>query len=252
MGARMDPMRWAIGPLHGYCDNPLICFLLAAVAAAFVVALGFLVAGLRSGIVGVAAYREIRRLPRAAWPAKLATAAAADGIPRLVFLELTEPTAFCAGLLRPTVFISAGAVASLTPEQLNGVLVHEADHARSHEPMRRTLRQSFAYGFFYLPVVRWWARYQGERAELRADRAALATVGAKAVAGALLATNWGGPARFATGFSGGAEARVAQILGDPVPARRPPAWAVLVSIAGFSAAVWLAHCVAGGGLSALS
>jgi Zn-dependent protease with chaperone function len=246
MSSRLHSMSWSVGPFHGYCDNPLVCLLLAVAAAGLVLALGFFVAAIRSGWLGLAAYREVGRLPRTGWPVQLTASSPAGRIPRLVCLDLADPVAFCTGLLRPTVFISAGAVSALTPEQLDGVLLHEADHAHRYEPRRRTLRQSLSLSFFFVPLVRWWARYQAERAELRADRRALAAVGPKAVAGALLATQWQPGAGLVTAFSGAPQARVAQILGDPVPARRPSTWIVVLSIAGFAGAVWLTHCLAGG------
>src|SRR5258708_4915858 len=138
MATRMSGMNWSIGPLHGYCDNPWVCLLLAVAAAGLVLALGFGVAAIRSGWLGLSAYREVGRLPRAGWPARLAASDSATRIPRLVCLDLVDPVAFCTGLLRPTVFISTGAVSALTPDQLEGVLVHEADHERGYEPLRRT------------------------------------------------------------------------------------------------------------------
>jgi Zn-dependent protease with chaperone function len=46
--------------------------------------------------------------------------------------DSARPVAFTAGLLRPTTWISTGALARLAPEELEAVLWHERAHVRRH------------------------------------------------------------------------------------------------------------------------
>lgn len=48
---------------------------------------------------------------------------------------------------------------------------------------------------------------------------------------------------MAAAHGGATGARVAQLLGDDLPARRPSPALVIVSASGLSAAVWLAMCL---------
>jgi len=138
---------------------------------------------------------------------------------------------------------TAGAVAELAPAALDAVLAHEAAHARRRDPLRRLAARAASDALFYLPLARWWSRRLAEIAELRADRAAVSYAGRGAVAGALLAVQ-DVPAPAAAAAHGGATgARVAQLLGDDLPARRPSAAVVIGSGAGLIAAVWLAMCL---------
>jgi hypothetical protein len=56
-----------------------------------------------------------------------------------------RPQAFCAGLFRPQVYVSSGAVA---------LLDHEAHHARCRDPLRLAVGRVLAGGLFFVPGVR--------------------------------------------------------------------------------------------------
>jgi Zn-dependent protease with chaperone function len=58
-------------------------------------------------------------------------------VDRLVCLAGDDATAFCAGLLRPRVYLTEGVVRVLDPGALDAVLVHESAHARRRDPLRR-------------------------------------------------------------------------------------------------------------------
>ena len=147
--------------------------------------------------------------------------------------------AFCAGLLRPTVFVSEGAVAALSEPELLAVLYHEADHARRHEPARRAARNAGAEVFVFLPIVRWWSEREVARAELSADVTAERIVGRSALAGALLVMT--APPIPLAAFVGHAELRARRLLGMGIDEPKPPraAWAATFVYS------WLALSLAG-------
>ncbi|MDA8320736.1 MAG: M56 family metallopeptidase [Actinomycetota bacterium] len=197
----------------------------------------------RAAWLAGAAARAVAALSHAAPPAALAGAASRAGIGRIRCLAGTGAAAFCAGLLMPAVYVTAGAAAALPPAELDAVLAHEAAHARRRDPLRRLVARAAADTLFYLPLARWWSRRQAETAELRADRSAVGYAGRRAVAGALLTVAESGGPAGAAAYGGATGARVAQLLGDELPARRPAAALVIISAAGLIAAVWLAMCV---------
>jgi hypothetical protein len=105
------------------------------------------------------------------------------------------------------------------------------------------------YGW-YLPLLRWWAQRLALRRDLAADRAATASAGVVAVAGALLADLPTPAAVAAVNPMGNLPDRIAQLEGH-TPARRmrlawPLAGATVANLAGLSAA---AICCAGLGVA---
>ena len=223
----------------------------ACLAAAILVVLGGSAVAIaaRAAWLAAEAARAVAALPRAAPPALLAGAARQAGIRRIRCLAGTGPTAFCAGMAAPAVYVMAGAATALAPGELDAVLAHEAAHARRRDPLRRLAARAASDALFYLPLARWWSRRQAENAELRADRAAVGCAGRRAVASALLAVDDVGTPAAAAAYGGGTDARVAQLLGDDLPARRPSAALVILSAAGLIAAVWLAMCLGQAGLA---
>ncbi len=145
-----------------------------------------LVWALRLGLIASSASVELGTLRRIPVSLELVRGTRAAGIDRIVCVEGESPVAFCAGFVRPTVFISEGALAELSESELLAVLHHEADHARRREPLRRAASVAAAEALSFLPIVRWWTDRQLTRTELRADIAAEQMVGRPALAGALL------------------------------------------------------------------
>jgi len=127
------------------------------------------------------------------------------------------PQAFCAGLLRPRVYVSSGALMTLTREELGAVLAHEAHHARLRDPLRILFSRVLGEALFFLPGVRQLGERYGALAEVAADQAAVRTAGGRApLASALLTFESADPA-----VVGIAPERVDHLLGDNPPWRLP-------------------------------
>jgi Zn-dependent protease with chaperone function len=135
---------------------------------------------------------------------------------------------------------------------LDAVLVHEAEHARRRDPLRRLAGRAAADVLVWLPLVGWWTSRRLEEAELAADRAAIDRVGRTPLARALRATATPAtPAAVGTRFDGAGPARVTELLGEELPPQRPPLAACLLSL-GLTLAVSLAMCVGQGLASAVA
>jgi Zn-dependent protease with chaperone function len=213
------------------------------VAVLVVTALGAVTWSARVTWLAIGAAREVASLPRLPTPAALAAAAGRSGVGEVICLDDPGTSAFCAGLLRPRVYVTSGMVAALADLELDAVLVHEAEHARRRDPLRRLAGRAAAEVLFWLPLVGWWSRRRLEDAELAADRAAIARVGRSPLARALRATATPATPMVGARFDGAAAARVTQLLGDQLPLRRPPLAACLLSLLGLTMAVSLAMCV---------
>jgi Zn-dependent protease with chaperone function len=158
-----------------------------------------------------------RRTLRLAWfqavaPSHAVLAASRRlGIRRLLVTELPERLAFCAGLLRPTVVVSAALLRSLEPAPLEAVLAHEAAHARNRDPLRQVLAHAVARGLWVAPAARRAAEHQRLRLELAADRHATAHAGRRALAQALLVLHAAPSPAGTPGIAGGVTALGARI-----------------------------------------
>ena len=86
--------------------------------------------------------------------------------------------AFCAGLLRPRIYVSEGALARLRPAELDAIVVHEAHHATRRDPLRILVARAIGSAF---------GTREQALADLSADAAAVRRVGDAPLASALLA-----------------------------------------------------------------
>lgn len=211
------------------CSGAGRCAAAAAPAMALTTSLlligGSVIAWLmRTAWLLVAAHRHIWMLPVGAPPSHVLTSAQRAGVEGIRYLATDAPVAFCAGGLRPAVFASAGLVDALGPDELEAVLIHEGEHRRRHDPLRRAAGRAAAEVGFYIPLVGWWSERQRERSELGADAAVLRRLGAAPLARALCRVDTVLASHSAAAFGGAAEIRVAQLLGDPLPRRTPAAW----------------------------
>jgi len=112
--------------------------------------------------------------PPAALSAEVARLAAAAGLPPppLRFLDSEVPALFCAGVRRPLVVVSRGAVALLDPAELRAALAHELVHLARRDPLASWLLMGVRALLFFNPVAQVLARAMAREAERRADDAA--------------------------------------------------------------------------------
>jgi Zn-dependent protease with chaperone function len=167
-----------------------------------------------------------------------------DGHPTVKVIEDPQPHAFCAGCLRPQVYVSRGTLQLLSEEELEAVLAHEHHHRRVHDPLRFACARVLSQALFFVPVLRPLGDRYGDLAELRADEAAVrAAAGEKGpLASALLIFEANGPAHGA----GISPERVDSLLGQPAQWRLPP-WLLatsLASLSGLAVLMWRAGEVA--------
>ncbi len=83
------------------------------------------------------------------------------------------PQAFCAGLVRPRVYLSTGALERLDPPALAAVIAHERHHARRRDPLRLACGRVLAAALFFMPKHRGLVQRQHALAEISADEAAV-------------------------------------------------------------------------------
>ena len=167
-----------------------------------------------------------------------------DGHPTVKVIAGSRPEAFCAGYLRPTVYISEGALESLTNPELEAVLAHEHHHKLVRDPVRFVFGRILSQALFFVPVLRSLFDRYADLAELNADDAAVrASAGRQGpLASALLVFDESAP----PGVSGISSARVDSLLGEP-RRWRLPAGLMVASVAALSALgllVWQASAVA--------
>src|ERR1700722_7640444 len=84
-----------------------------------------------------------------------------------------EPQAFCAGLLRPRIYVSTGALDLLDGAPLAAVLAHERHHALRHDPLRLACGRALVASLFFIPALRRMVERQAALAEMPADDAAV-------------------------------------------------------------------------------
>ncbi|MEU4223809.1 M56 family metallopeptidase [Nonomuraea sp. NPDC026600] len=235
----------------------------AGAAVATVAAASMAAIALRALYLAWRTARAVAALPRVPTSALVRQAARRLGAGEVVCVRGRQPTAFCAGLLRPRIYLTP----TFDGPELQAVLAHEHAHARRRDPLRRVLARAAGDVLFYLPLASWWADRQLERSEVAADRAAIGRVGRKALAAALLsaaAPPLGQTPGLVSGLAPGmsafaasadrhadlrsvghlsTQARLANLLGEPAPRRRPSRARLLASLTGTLAAVSVMMCL---------
>src|SRR4051812_29164837 len=130
-----------------------------------------------------------------------------------------RPVAFCAGYVRPRVYISRAAVASVSDDELRAVLAHEDEHRRRRDPLRLACARVLCDALFFLPVLRALRDRSAALAELLADDAAVAaSAGDPAPLAAAMLTFGTGPRGTVVGI---APERVDYLMGRPLTWRAP-------------------------------
>jgi hypothetical protein len=221
------------GSSHGFIDgcrqvllpDPITRGALVAACAAF--GLGTVALALRSAI---RQYSEQRGLLTS-----MGSLQPLSGHTDVAMFVDERPLAFCAGLRRPRIYISSGAVARLTRDELHAVAAHERHHARRRDPLRVVVMRVLAESLFFLPVLRPLSDRHTAMLELTADEASVRACGGdpRPLARALLAFD----DAVSAPAVGIAPERVDQLLGRPTPWPLPVAlvaWALVV-LAGLAA-----------------
>lgn len=145
----------------------------------------------------------------------------------VVVFDDSLPQAFCAGYLRPQVYVSTATVDVLRPPELQAVLAHENEHRDQRDPLRTAAARVLGHALFFLPALHKLVERYAELAELRADAAAVRQSGGDCapLASALLA--FGGATHPGVGI---APDRIDQLLGQPIAPRTPRAWILCATL----------------------
>ena len=112
-------------------------------------------------------------------PARLRALAAAHNLSleKIIYLNLTATHAFCLGLWRPRIWLTAGLVSLLTDEELAAVLRHEMYHCRQRDPLRLLISRGFKSAFFFLPLMSDLATQVELQQEVAADQSVIDYLG---------------------------------------------------------------------------
>jgi Peptidase family M48 len=143
--------------------------------------------------------------------------------------------AFCAGLLRPAIYVTEATLGCAETE-LCAVLAHEEHHRRRRDPLRLALARAVSDAFRPLPLFATLADHHAALADLMADDAAMtATGGTRSLAAAL--------ARFDEHGAGVAPERVDRLVRTALPLTVPAALPVAAALAlgGIAAPLLLGH-----------
>jgi Peptidase family M48 len=141
------------------------------------------------------------------------------GQPGVLLIDMDAPVAFCAGWLRPRVYVSTGVLAALSEPELRAVLAHERQHWALRDPLRLAVGRVLCQALFFLPALGALHSDYADAAELTADAAALVALdGAQApLASAMVALGAAGP----DGEIAVSSRRVDALLGQPIQWQRP-------------------------------
>jgi hypothetical protein len=162
--------------------------------------------------------RQVRGKRRFLARLRIVRAADLAGTQVAVF-DSARPQAFCAGFLRPRIYLSTAA-AALPGEHLEAVLAHERHHRRRRDPLRLLLARVVSDAFRPLPPLASLADRQRALSDLSADAAAVRALGsAQPLAAALV--------RF-DADAGVAPERVDQLVRD-APPETVPSWLLAVA-----------------------
>jgi hypothetical protein len=194
--------------------------------------LSYPVANLDAVVVLALALAGLVVAARAVWGAAREVAAAAAFQRRLaaqaprplpngaLVIPDERPQAFCAGLFRPRVYLTSGALTLLDEDALGAVLAHETHHARRRDPLRLAVGRVLARALFFVPGLAALVRHEQDLAELSADESAInAGPGNRsALARAMLAVSESSPTLGSAGID---PRRVDHLLGEPPSWRFP-------------------------------
>ena len=161
--------------------------------------------------------REIKATIRFGRGLAMGRPPSAEGV---LVIEDARPRAFCAGLVRPRVYVTTGALAILDEESVEAVLAHERHHARRRDPLRLAASRVLARALFFLPGLAELGRGREALAEINADQSAIeaAPANRSALARAMLSFTDAPPGADSAGID---PSRVDHLLGQPWRLRFP-------------------------------
>lgn len=206
-GGRLSWQLPSAEQLREACQN----FLLPAAGATDIATLVFGVFAVAVLALGVRSLirqlRSTRRFMRSL--ARPRVSAVAGG--EVTVIEDARPLAFCAGLLRPRIYLSSATIEALDELELSVVVAHEACHAKQRDPLRVLVTRVLADALFFLPAARRLGRRYEELVEIAADQFAVRSGrgGRAALASALLSLEGTGSA-----VVGIAPERVDHLMGE--------------------------------------
>lgn len=173
------------------------------------------------GLAARAVMRRVRAQRRFARTVQVVDRLDVDGV-QIAVVEDDRPQAFCAGLLRPDVYLSTGALVALDDAELRAVVAHERHHRTRRDPLRVLVAGVLSEALFFLPALRRLGERYAQLAELAADEAAVERLGERQpLASALLVF---GERHHPAEVLGIAPERVDHLLGAP------PRWELPVSV----------------------
>lgn len=160
--------------------------------------------------------------------------------PTVLIIDADAPVAFCAGWLRPRVYVSTGVLDRLSACELQAVLAHEGQHGALRDPLRLAVGRVLCQALFFLPAIGALHADYADAAELTADAAALVALDGAGASLASAMLTLGG-----TGDDGQVSIsprRVDALLGQPVGWHRPRLLlsTALATLAVLVALVWRA------------
>jgi hypothetical protein len=146
-----------------------------------------------------------------------------------VLIDEPRPRAFCAGLLRPRVYISTGALSLLDESSVDAVLAHERHHARRYDPLRLAAGRVLTKALYFVPGLEGLIARHQAIAELGADESAVkvAPENRSALARAMLSFADAASADDRVGVD---PQRVDHLLGEPLAWRFPVLIALVTTL----------------------
>jgi Zn-dependent protease with chaperone function len=194
-------------------------------------------AALGAAVIATAAHASLRQMRvYRRFVRGIAVVGPLPGHPGVILIDDPTPQAFCAGYLRPRIYVSRGALELLSEDELGAVLFHEDHHRAVRDPLRFACARVLSQALFFLPALRPLGDRYGDLAEQNADAAAVeASDGEKGpLASALIAFEAAAP----QGAAGISPERVDSLLGRPVHGRLP-SFLITTSLVALSALVVL-------------
>jgi len=105
-------------------------------------------------------------------PARLLALIAKMQIKNIRIFASGKPECFCAGFLKPQIYISTAAAGALSDNELAAVLAHEQYHQQAKHPLTGALVHAVASALWFLPIVRDFEKRWLAAKEVAADAAA--------------------------------------------------------------------------------